>query len=179
MENIKVKEHYIMIMDRLNVKVFLWKDNWMVLVIYILHKGTYKWKVILWMINYKVWIYYWIISLGKCISYYDNPDQQVHFEGYYIEGKREGYGKEYDNSGNCIYEGYYFHDKEWNASLLVYSSPLHSSTLQNTIGNTIFGRKKVEVSMNNQAIEELSILLRNRKTPPIIITFILHSIPLY
>ena len=33
--------------------------------------------------------------------------------------------------------------------------------------------------MNNQAIEELSILVRNRKTPPIITTFILHSIPSY
>lgn len=114
--------------------------------------------------------------LGKCIAYFDTPLQQVYYEGYYIEGKKEGYGKEYNKTGDCIHEGYYFHDKEWNASLIVYLSPLHSSTLHNSIGNTIFGRKKVEVAMNSQATEELNVLLGNRKTPPIITTFILHSI---
>ena len=36
------------------------------------------------------------------------------FEGEYLNGKRNGKGKEYDYYGNLIFEGEYLNGKRWN-----------------------------------------------------------------
>jgi antitoxin component YwqK of YwqJK toxin-antitoxin module len=35
------------------------------------------------------------------------------FEGEYKEGKRNGYGKEYDSNSQLIFEGEYLNDNKW------------------------------------------------------------------
>ena len=46
---------------------------------------------------------------GKGKEYYDNGNLQ--FEGEYLNGKRNGKGKEYNNNGTLKYEGEYLNDK--------------------------------------------------------------------
>ena len=41
-------------------------------------------------------------------------DDVVIFEGYYLNGKRHGKGKEYKNDGTLIFEGEYLYGKKWN-----------------------------------------------------------------
>ena len=36
------------------------------------------------------------------------------FEGEYINGERNGIGKEHDYDGNIIFEGEYLKGKQWN-----------------------------------------------------------------
>ena len=36
------------------------------------------------------------------------------FEGEYLNGKRNGNGKEYDDYGNIVFEGEYLNGKKWN-----------------------------------------------------------------
>ena len=45
---------------------------------------------------------------GKVIAYGDNDEK---FEGYYLNGKKSGFCKEYDNKGNLRFEGDYFNGK--------------------------------------------------------------------
>ena len=44
---------------------------------------------------------------------YDN-DSVLIFEGEYLNGKRNGKGKGYYNTGQLMFEGEYFKDKNWN-----------------------------------------------------------------
>ena len=44
---------------------------------------------------------------------YDDNDNLL-FEGGYLNGKRNGKGKEYDSNGNLIFEGVYLNDKKWD-----------------------------------------------------------------
>ena len=46
---------------------------------------------------------------GKELDCYGN----ILFEGKYLNGKRNGKGKEYDYSGNLIFEGVYLNGKIW------------------------------------------------------------------
>ena len=39
------------------------------------------------------------------------------FEGEYINGKRNGYGKEYDEKGLLIFEGEYLNGKRWKGKM--------------------------------------------------------------
>ena len=41
------------------------------------------------------------------------------FEGEYLNGKRHGYGKEFE-SGRLIFEGEYKNDKQWNGKIIEY-----------------------------------------------------------
>ena len=45
---------------------------------------------------------------GKVIAYGDNDEK---FEGYYLNGKKSGFCKEYDNKGNLRFEGNYLNGK--------------------------------------------------------------------
>ena len=36
------------------------------------------------------------------------------YEGEYLNGERNGKGKEYNNYGELIFEGKYYNDKRWN-----------------------------------------------------------------
>ena len=42
---------------------------------------------------------------------YDSYNDQLIFEGDYLNGEKNGKGKEYDYNGNIIFEGEYFKDK--------------------------------------------------------------------
>ena len=41
-------------------------------------------------------------------------DDELKFEGEYLNGKRNGKGKEYDYDGSLKFEGEYLNGKEWN-----------------------------------------------------------------
>ena len=41
------------------------------------------------------------------------------FEGKYLNGQRNGEGKEYDNEGNLIFEGEYLYDKKIKGKELI------------------------------------------------------------
>ena len=49
---------------------------------------------------------------GKGKEYWD--DGKLLFEGEYLNGKRNGKGKEYDYDGELIFEGEYLNGKKWN-----------------------------------------------------------------
>ena len=61
-------------------------------------------------------IYELINGNGKVKEYYSNYDSLI-FEGQYLNGRKNGKGKEYDTKGNLIFEGDYFNDKMWNGKL--------------------------------------------------------------
>ena len=48
---------------------------------------------------------------GKFKEYYDNNN--LHYEGEYINGKINGHGKEYNEEGILIFEGEYLNGKKW------------------------------------------------------------------
>ena len=50
---------------------------------------------------------------GKEYNYYGQKDKVI-FKGEYLNGKRNGKGKEYDIYGNLIFEGEYLNGKKWN-----------------------------------------------------------------
>ena len=62
--------------------------------------------------------------LKNCIEKQSNYDYNnfskiyhngnLEFEGYYINGKRIGKGKQYDYYGHVIFEGEYLDGKRWN-----------------------------------------------------------------
>ena len=47
---------------------------------------------------------------------YDNYSK-LKFEGEYLNGKRNGKGKEYDYNGKLVFEGEYLDGKKWNGKL--------------------------------------------------------------
>ena len=49
---------------------------------------------------------------GKGKEYYDNADKTIKFEGEYKNGKKNGKGKEYNYNGDLTYEGIYFDNKK-------------------------------------------------------------------
>ena len=40
--------------------------------------------------------------------------EQLEFEGEYLNGERNGKGKEYDYTGDILFEGEYLNEKKWN-----------------------------------------------------------------
>ena len=48
------------------------------------------------------------------IKEYNSYNNRLIFEGEYSNGKRNGYGKEYNEEGKLIFEGEYLNDKKWN-----------------------------------------------------------------
>ena len=63
----------------------------------------------------KVWENFIIYELnngnGKVKEY---KDGELEFEGEYLNGKRNGIGKEYNFEGQLMYEGEYLNNKKWN-----------------------------------------------------------------
>jgi antitoxin component YwqK of YwqJK toxin-antitoxin module len=53
---------------------------------------------------------------GKVLEYYDND--QIEFEGKYLNGKKNGKGKEYNKYGVLIYEGEYFNGKRIEKNMI-------------------------------------------------------------
>ena len=43
-------------------------------------------------------------------------DGYLQFEGEYLNGEKNGKGKEYCNNGKLRYEGEYLNDKRWNGN---------------------------------------------------------------
>ena len=43
-------------------------------------------------------------------------DGKLEFEGEYLNGERNGKGKEYDSNGILKFEGEYLNGKEWNGN---------------------------------------------------------------
>ena len=41
-------------------------------------------------------------------------DRKLYFEGEYLNGIRNGIGKEYNMNGNLMFEGEYLNDLRWN-----------------------------------------------------------------
>ena len=48
---------------------------------------------------------------------YDTIDGKLKFEGKYLNGKRNGKGKEYNDDGKLVFEGEYFKGHKKNGSL--------------------------------------------------------------
>ena len=44
----------------------------------------------------------------------------INFEGEYLNGKRNGKGKEYNKNGKLLFEGDYLNGKQWNGILREY-----------------------------------------------------------
>ena len=49
---------------------------------------------------------------GKGKEFFDND--YISYEGEYFKGKRNGKGKEYNYKGNLIFDGEYLNGKRWN-----------------------------------------------------------------
>ena len=54
---------------------------------------------------------------GKGKEYYDNDDGKLLFEGEYLNGKRNGKGKEYNYYGELIFEGKYLNGKRLTSKI--------------------------------------------------------------
>ena len=48
---------------------------------------------------------------------YNHINNEVEFEGEFLNGKRNGKGKEYDYKGKLEFEGEYFNDEWWNGKV--------------------------------------------------------------
>ena len=55
---------------------------------------------------------------GKGKEYFDNG--RLKFEGEYLKGKRNGKGKEYNDSGELLFEGIYLNGEIWNGKGKIY-----------------------------------------------------------
>ena len=55
---------------------------------------------------------------GKGKEY--NHNDQLIYEGEYLNGKRNGKGKEYDNNGQLKFEGEYFNGQRWKGNVKEY-----------------------------------------------------------
>ena len=49
-----------------------------------------------------------------------NIDESLIYEGDYLNNKKNGYGKEYNEKGKLIYEGDYINDKKWTGTEKIY-----------------------------------------------------------
>ena len=59
-------------------------------------------------------IYELINGNGKMKEFYDRDHKKLYFEGEYLNGKRNGKGKEYNYDGKLVFEGEYLNGKKWN-----------------------------------------------------------------
>ena len=63
--------------------------------------------------NYKRFAKRYIVyEENKKVKEYDSYNDGLIFEGEYLNGKRNGYGKEYDGKGNLLYEGEYLNGEK-------------------------------------------------------------------
>ena len=82
-------------------------------------------------------IYELINGKGNVIEY--NNEGGIEYEGEYLNGKRNGKGKELDWNRNLIYEGEYLNGKRWNGIGMEYDYLNGKVTFE---GKYINGEKK-------------------------------------
>ena len=58
-------------------------------------------------------IVYWLENGAGYVTKFSDDGTKT-FEGNYLNGKRNGKGKEYHHNGKIEFEGEYLNDKEWN-----------------------------------------------------------------
>ena len=51
---------------------------------------------------------------------YTSSDDRLIYEGEYLDGQRNGFGKEYDKKGKIIFEGEYINGKRWDGTFKTY-----------------------------------------------------------
>ena len=73
-----------------------------------------KYIMLIMIIDYFRWIYLNGKKNGKGKEYNDNG--KLLFEGEYLNGKKNGKGKEYGYKGDLLYEGEYLNGKKWNGN---------------------------------------------------------------
>ena len=56
-------------------------------------------------------IIYELINGNGKVKEYNKNNEQIKFEGEYLNGKKNGKGKEYNLNGNLLYEGEYLNGK--------------------------------------------------------------------
>ena len=67
------------------------------------------------LINYKIFSFRYIIYETKIKGKeYNGFNDNLLFEGEYLNGERHGKGAEYNNKGKLIFEGEYLNGKRWN-----------------------------------------------------------------
>ena len=76
---------------------------------------------------------------GKGKDYYDNG--KVEFEGKYLNGKRNGKGKEYDYDGNLRYGGEYLNGKRKGEEYYYNVNPIHCNSKLRFKGEYLNGKK--------------------------------------
>ena len=81
------------------------------------YNKTLKHKIIN-IINFKLFIKRYIVyesnmKVKEFIIYENYNEDELIFEGEYLNGKRNGKGKEYDSFGSLIFEGEYLNGKKW------------------------------------------------------------------
>jgi len=60
------------------------------------------------------------ITLRECFLSKSRYNDNLKFEGEYLDGERNGKGKEYDVDGKLKFEGEYFNGKIWNGKVKEY-----------------------------------------------------------
>ena len=105
-------------------------------------------------VNYKTFSKKYIVQDGNGkIKIYDALYNQLLYKGGYVNGKKSGYGKEYNNSNKLIFIGEYFKGKPYNGkykeynkydgNLLVYEGKI-SKGKKNGKGKEYYGNKKIK-----------------------------------
>ena len=115
--------------------------------------------------NYKRFANKYIINEDNVIKEYNIYTDKLLYEGEYLNGKRDGKGKEYGQEGTLQFEDEYLNGKRWNGKGYDYNSSL-SNELKNGKGyvvdfnqneNLIFEGELVNGEKNGKSIEYSSI----------------------
>ena len=102
-------------------------------------------------INYKTFSKKYIVQDGNGkIKIYDALYNQLLYKGGYLNGKKNGYGKEYNTSNKLIFIGEYFKGKpyngkykEYDSDILVYEGKI-SKGKKNGKGKEYYSNKKLK-----------------------------------
>ena len=68
---------------------------------------------------------------------YNSYNNELIFRGYYLNGKRNGYGEEYNDNGDLLFSGEYLDDKRWKGTEKIYNE---------------YGKKIFEYQLDNGVI---------------------------
>ena len=101
-------------------KVFKYIDNIMKLNIALYNKAIQR-KLNLDIIDFKRHSGKYRKKFKDVIYEYNASDDFLIFEGIYLNGKRNGYGTEYDEDHKLIFQGEYLNGKKWKGLEKVYS----------------------------------------------------------
>ena len=101
-------------------KVFKYIDNIMKLKIVLYNKSIQR-KLNLDLIDFKRYSGKYRKKNGEIIYDYNSSNDILIFRGNYLNGKRNGYGKEYNEEGKLIFQGEYLDGNKWKGIKKVYS----------------------------------------------------------